>query len=257
MIRSDTIQLIATALAAAHAVFPPLVKNRTVTVQPREGRPYSFSYATLDGIMECVRVPLATNGLAVIHSLVLAGEGESDSVETLLVHTSGEFIGTRVPVTVDKPGNQALGSALTYARRYGVCTLLALAADEDDDGNAADGHTVTGRQERRSKSEAARPDTQPAPATPAPTPAPATQPAPARNAAASSPKARWSAAASRLVSAWGPDEATHQITAVQVKHGANKLAALDELEGMASRIKDHDPAAGQAGTDGSTDQAKG
>jgi hypothetical protein len=44
------------------------------------------------------------------------------------------------------PGNQELGSAQTYARRYGYSALLCITADEDDDGNHADGNHATGER---------------------------------------------------------------------------------------------------------------
>jgi hypothetical protein len=58
-------------------------------------------------------------------------------VETRLVHTSGEWLASVVPVPVAKGDAHGLGSALSYGRRYGLSALLALSTDEDDDGNAA------------------------------------------------------------------------------------------------------------------------
>lgn len=217
-IRSDSIANLAAALAKAHATFPPLTKNRSVTVRPREGAPYSFDYATLDHIMDSIRGPLAAHGLAILHTLD-AQDGGALVVETVLVHASGEFLGVAIPAKADRPGNQALGSALTYARRYGVTALLGLAADDDDDGNAADGHQVERRQDRQ----------------PAPRQAQAPQAqAPKAQDGAAAPKARWDAALAILVAAIGQDEAIHQAEALKAKHGPAKLAALAELEEMAS-----------------------
>jgi hypothetical protein len=77
-------------------------------------------------------------------------------VETRLIHTSGEWLASVVPVPVAKGDAHGLGSALSYGRRYGISALLALSTDEDDDGNAA------------AKAPPAKSQTKPAPAAPAP-----------------------------------------------------------------------------------------
>jgi hypothetical protein len=79
-------------------------------------------------------------------------------VETRLIHTSGEWLASVVPVPVAKGDAHGLGSALSYGRRYGISALLALSTDEEDDGNAA-AKAPPARQERPAK---------PAPAAPAP-----------------------------------------------------------------------------------------
>jgi hypothetical protein len=62
---------------------------------------------------------------------------QSVTVESRIIHTSGEWISTTVTIPVTKPDAHGLGSALTYGRRYSVSALLAISADEDDDANGA------------------------------------------------------------------------------------------------------------------------
>jgi hypothetical protein len=59
-----------------------------------------------------------------------------------LRHASGETLKNLIPIFVRDDGPQAYGSALTYARRYGVTLLLCISADDDDDGNAAEGNNA-------------------------------------------------------------------------------------------------------------------
>jgi hypothetical protein len=61
------------------------------------------------------------------------------SLTTVLMHESGEFIHGSMPIHAKKEKDpQAYGSAITYARRYSLASVLGLAVgDEDDDGNAA------------------------------------------------------------------------------------------------------------------------
>lgn len=64
-------------------------------------------------------------------------------VETTLVHDSGEWISSETEVVCSKQNDpQALGSAITYARRYGLQSLLAMPT-EDDDGEKAMTRTTT------------------------------------------------------------------------------------------------------------------
>lgn len=150
---------IALALAKAQAAFPSIPKDRTVKVKTRTGGEYTFSYAPLDTILACVRQPLAANGLAIIQQVVTDAQGV-EQLRTSLLHESGESLHCDVPILVaqGENGAQAYGSAITYARRYGVTTLLCIAADEDDDGNAADGNSAQ-RVERPAKGKAKAPAT--------------------------------------------------------------------------------------------------
>lgn len=127
---------IAAALAAAQSAFKNPERNRQVKVRTKTGGEYTFKYSTLDTIMDMVRAPLAANGLALSHSLEMGEHGYA--CFTKLLHSSGQQIECAVPIIVDRDANaQGWGSGITYARRYGVCALLAITADEDDDGNAA------------------------------------------------------------------------------------------------------------------------
>ena len=54
------------------------------------------------------------------------------SITTELVHESGESFVTAIPLVLGKNDMQGLGSAITYARRYGIMSLLNLPAEDDD-----------------------------------------------------------------------------------------------------------------------------
>ena len=108
---------------------------------------FKSKFADLPSVIEAVKEPLNKNGITILqpHSTVvkegIGTEGNTviHFVETVLVHESGEFISGETPVFLpEKKRNdpQALGSAITYARRYGLQSLLSLPA-EDDDGEKA------------------------------------------------------------------------------------------------------------------------
>ena len=96
---------------------------------------YKSKYATLDTIWETIRKPLSENGLAVTQTMGIQ-DGKS-ILETTLYHTSGEWISGIQLVNPVKDDPQALGSAISYARRYSLSAILGIVSDEDDDGNVA------------------------------------------------------------------------------------------------------------------------
>ena len=135
MKQSDSIAKLAKALATVQQHITPVVKDR-------QNPHFRNNYATLDAIMESVRPLLAGHGLAIVQgggSPVSNVDGNivGAAVETMLVHESGEFITSAIVLPIDKGTPQAVGSAITYGRRYGVAALLALTTEEDDDGNHA------------------------------------------------------------------------------------------------------------------------
>ena len=135
------------ALSAAQGEFPPIPKSRTVTVKTRTGGNYEFAYAPLDTILQCVRPALAKHGLALVQS-VERSDG-SEFIVTRITHSSGEFIQSSVEIMGHGTTPQEYGSALTYARRYGVTMALCLASEDDEDGNLASGNEVAHRVDRQ------------------------------------------------------------------------------------------------------------
>jgi hypothetical protein len=163
---SQGIMTLAGALAKAQAGFQKIERTRTVTVKTkdREGRPsgeYTFSYAPLDVVLAATMPALNANGLSLV-SLPMDG---GRFLRTLLLHESGEWLAVelRMPETDGSP--QKFGSALTYLRRYSAISLLGVASEEDDDGNAAEGNHVEKKTDRAPapRTPAARHDPQPPP----------------------------------------------------------------------------------------------
>lgn len=137
--QSTSIAKLADALTKAQKAFKPISRDREVRVQTKTGGSYTFKYATLDEILGAVRPALIEHGLFVTQGIIERRNGLA--IETRLVHSSGEWLGNVTPMIVAaNANNQELGSAQSYARRYGISALLCIAVDEDDDGNTADGN---------------------------------------------------------------------------------------------------------------------
>ena len=134
---SEQISELAAALAAAQGMMENAIMNR---INPH----FKAKYADLAAIFDAARKPLSANGLAIVQTI---GDGV---LHTRLLHTSGQWIASEHPLPMSgRP--QEIGSALTYARRYSLSALIGIAADEDDDANAAqkkngDGELISGQQ---------------------------------------------------------------------------------------------------------------
>lgn len=124
MDQSDTIGNLAAALVKVQRSLKPIKRNA-------ENPFFKSSYVDLAALSETVLPLLTANGLAVIQG------GSGATLETVLVHESGEWVSSSLPLHVgNKP--QEMGSAITYARRYALAALVgAVSEGEDDDGNAA------------------------------------------------------------------------------------------------------------------------
>ena len=131
---SEAINEIAEALVKAQAVITAPTRNREVEVKIRGGGAYKYKYATLDEVIEHIREPLTANGLWFLQTVV--NRDAVNLMETMLIHTSGQWMRGEQPLSVAGQGSQEMGSAVTYARRYGLCSILGLAADADDDAKA-------------------------------------------------------------------------------------------------------------------------
>lgn len=99
---------------------------------------YHSSYADLGEVMRVCKKPCNDNGITILQPVEADENG--NYVETVLLHESGEFIASRMRVAVKSDNDpQALGSAISYAKRYSLQAML-LIPSEDDDGEKATSH---------------------------------------------------------------------------------------------------------------------
>lgn len=90
-------------------------------------------YADLGAVLDACQTALHDNGFAIMQPCGKDEHGQF--VDTVLAHESGERLSSRVYLVIGKQDMQGVGSAITYARRYGLLGMTGL-APEDDDGEA-------------------------------------------------------------------------------------------------------------------------
>jgi len=118
------IDALAVALAAFQAEMPTVPKSHTAQVKSDKGS-YSYTYAGLADVTESAMPLLAKNGLSFT---TLPGNG---TLTGMLLHSSGQFLTASLPISGNTP--QAVGSSLTYMRRYLLGCMTGLVTDDDDD----------------------------------------------------------------------------------------------------------------------------
>lgn len=126
---SETIADLAAALAAAQGAMKNAVKDAT---NPH----FRSKYADLASVRDACFPALAAHGLSVVQT-VGAADGRV-RITTLLLHASGQWISDDTVLTPKDDSPQALGSCVTYGRRYALAAIAGV-APEDDDGEAAQG----------------------------------------------------------------------------------------------------------------------
>lgn len=126
MIKSEQINELAAALSKAQGEMKGAAKDSSNPF-------FKSKYADLSSVWEAFREPFAKQGLSVsqfpkfVDGLV--------SVETLLLHSSGQWLQGEVSAAPKDQSPQAIGSTITYLRRYGAQSIAGV-CPEDDDGNA-------------------------------------------------------------------------------------------------------------------------
>ena len=150
------------ALYAAYAAAQAELTNPKKDGKANAGQ-YSYTYATLGAILDHVRPVLAAHGLAVMQNVT--NDGDAVAVETILTHSGGGWISFG-PIKGKAPAAQwqAIGSAITYARRYALTAALGIAADDDDDAAEADRERVKVQRSTGRSEDAWTTDTPPKPA---------------------------------------------------------------------------------------------
>lgn len=135
MNKSESIANLAAALCKFQANIGKVKKESTNPF-------FKSKYASLANILDVIQKPLAEAGLS------LCQLPDADCLTTILMHDSGEWIEATYCMPVVKTNDpQAMGSAITYARRQCLGAVLLLNIDEDDDGEKAMQRTQPKKQE--------------------------------------------------------------------------------------------------------------
>jgi hypothetical protein len=126
---SEEIKELATALAKAQAEFSVAGENKNNPF-------FKSAYADLMSVVQASRPALTKNGLSVIQIILDGDDGKW--LITKLMHTSGEWVHSKVKIVPAKNDVQGISSTITYMKRVCYVSLVGVVVgEEDDDGEAA------------------------------------------------------------------------------------------------------------------------
>lgn len=110
-------------------------KSLTATLAPgwSGGLERTFSYASLASGLDIVRKTLGRHEIATVQTTAIDAVQGVINLTTTLAHSSGEWIASDWPVCGVNDTAHRKGAALTYARRYGLFTLVGIAGEDDLD----------------------------------------------------------------------------------------------------------------------------
>lgn len=138
MNKSESIQNIAKALLTFQTKIEKIKKDSKNPF-------FKSKYASLSNILDNIQIPLAESGL----SFSQHPDGE-DQLTTILMHAdSGEWLQSSYFISPVKKDPQAIGSSITYSRRYALVAILGLNIEEDDDGNKASGNAYESAEKKK------------------------------------------------------------------------------------------------------------
>lgn len=124
---SLSIAAIAEALALAQGEMSGAKKSN-------ENPFFKSKYADLASVIGAIRDSLSKYKIA--HTQAPGRDLDGNFVDTMLIHSSGEWLKSRIYMNPIKNDPQGIGSVITYQRRYALQAMVGLEAD-DDDGNHA------------------------------------------------------------------------------------------------------------------------
>lgn len=133
---SPTIGKLALALSKAQGLMTGASATATSQVGGKTSAARKYKYATLADVWDSIREPLAKNELAVVQTTNPVSFSQV-SVVTLLLHSSGEWIRGEIVLKNVAADPRGYGSALTYARRYGISAMVGGVSLDDDAEHAA------------------------------------------------------------------------------------------------------------------------
>lgn len=122
--KSEKIGELAKALAKAQGELKGAKKESTNPF-------FKAKYADLESVWDSCRLALSSNGLSVTQFTGINPEGGT-VLTTCLMHESGEWVEGYQKVTPKDDSPQALGSAITYTRRYGLAAMIGVYQTDDD-----------------------------------------------------------------------------------------------------------------------------
>ncbi len=116
----------------------------TVAIEDKRNPHFKSTYASLNSIWNSCRDALTKEGLSVVQTM--EPQSEAIYLVTTLLHSSGQWIKSTLPISSSTLTPQQLGSAITYLRRYSLAAIVGVAPGEDDDAETVKNENIAVRK---------------------------------------------------------------------------------------------------------------
>ena len=128
------------ALARAQANFDQVKKSGKANIPTKSGANYTYNFAKLSDVLGATIPALNAEGIYFSQNpnYSFSSNGAMVTIVSTLSHKSGASISHEsIPLFYNMNDAKQAGSVMTYLRRYGVCQLLGIEGDDDDDAHVA------------------------------------------------------------------------------------------------------------------------
>ena len=145
--RSQTLGKLFSAISLAQPKIVAPMFDKEAKIPMKKGGMFKFKYASLNAVQSALKAPLCENGICYMQ--FPNSNGTKVSVETMVGHSSGEWISRIFTLTASSSDVKEIGSCVTYAKRYALAAIFNLTPDEDMDASAvSQGYTGSEDQKR-------------------------------------------------------------------------------------------------------------
>jgi len=144
--RSLTMGKLFEALANAQKKIVAPMFDKEAKIPMKKGGMFKFSYASLNAVQGALKFPLAENGICYLQ--FPTSNGSKVSIETLVGHSSGEWISRVFSLTAAGSDIKDIGGCVTYGKRYALAAIFNLTPDEDSDATAVS-QTYVGSEDQK------------------------------------------------------------------------------------------------------------
>jgi len=144
--RSLTMGKLFDALAKAQMKIVAPMFDKEAKIPMKKGGMFKFKYASLNAVQGALKNPLSENGICYLQ--FPTSKGAVVSIETLVGHSSGEWISRVFTLTAASPDVKDIGGCITYGKRYALAAIFNLTPDEDGDATQVS-QAYTGSEDQK------------------------------------------------------------------------------------------------------------
>lgn len=135
------------AISKAQIKIVSPVFDKEAKIPMKRGGQFTFKYASLNAVQTALKGPLSENGICYMQ--FPTSNGNKVSIETIVGHSSGQWMSRKFNLSASSSDVKEIGSCVTYAKRYSLCAIFNLTAQEDMDATSVSDTYVGSEDQKR------------------------------------------------------------------------------------------------------------